>query len=241
MENNETIVKQKSNKGIIIVLIILIVLLAGYIVYDEFIAKDTKPVVNETTKTTDTTTKDESDNKEITKVRDEYYIKTDTSTRENFYNKTLGTFLINGEKKEVRFNELKGEEPVFELMIGDKSIFKQAEVESGLPSFVALMDEKYIVMFFEGDYLNVMILCDLNGNRIDSFGGSLGEIDNIKNISDIIDNLIKDDKNLIYYDCKFNNGPGTEELTQYNVNFENGKYTKKVISTKQNVTCLVGG
>lgn len=244
MENNEQIVKQKSNKGVTILLIVIIIILlglSGYLAYDKFMVKDTKPAVNDTTKTTDTATSVDSINKEISKERGEYYIKVDSSTRENFYNKTLGTFLINDEKKEVRFNELKGEEPVFELMIGDKSILKKAVVESGLPSFVALMDEKYIVMFFEGGSANRMVLYDLNGNGITSFGNSLGEIEVNANYLDIIDSLIIDDKNLMYYDCKFNNGPGTEELTQYNINFENGKYTEKVISTKQNVTCLVGG
>lgn len=62
MENNSVIVKQKSNKGVIIVLIILVVALAGYIVYDKFITKDSKPVVNDTTKTTDTTIKDDNKN-----------------------------------------------------------------------------------------------------------------------------------------------------------------------------------
>ena len=66
-ENNEAnglIVKQKSNKGIIIVLIILVIGLAGYIAYDKFIAKDNKPETNETTE--NTTTKDESKNDNTT-------------------------------------------------------------------------------------------------------------------------------------------------------------------------------
>ena len=49
MENNEmnqVIVKQKSNKGIIIVLIILLIGALGYIVYDKFITKDTTPTTN---------------------------------------------------------------------------------------------------------------------------------------------------------------------------------------------------
>lgn len=48
-ENNEVIVKQKSNKGVIIVLIILLVGALGYIAYDKFISKDNKQAVNDTT------------------------------------------------------------------------------------------------------------------------------------------------------------------------------------------------
>ena len=46
MENNEVIVKQKSSKGLVVFVVILILLvlgLAGYIVYDKCIAKDSKP------------------------------------------------------------------------------------------------------------------------------------------------------------------------------------------------------
>ena len=61
-ENNGVIVKQKSNKGVMIVLIILIVGALGYIVYDKFIARDTKPQVNDTTNAIVTTTKDNNIN-----------------------------------------------------------------------------------------------------------------------------------------------------------------------------------
>ena len=47
MENNEVIVKQKSNKGLKVLLVILILIvlgLSGYLVYDKFIAKDKTPM-----------------------------------------------------------------------------------------------------------------------------------------------------------------------------------------------------
>ena len=47
MENNEVVVKQKSNKGVIIVLILLLLGACGYIAYDKFFAPE--PVVEEPT------------------------------------------------------------------------------------------------------------------------------------------------------------------------------------------------
>lgn len=55
MKNNETIepvVKQKSNKGLIVLIVILILMvlgLSGYLVYDKFMDKEEPPAVNETT------------------------------------------------------------------------------------------------------------------------------------------------------------------------------------------------
>ena len=45
MENSEVVIKTKNSKGVIVLLIILILIvlgLSGYLVYDKFIAKDTK-------------------------------------------------------------------------------------------------------------------------------------------------------------------------------------------------------
>ena len=64
MENENVIVKQKSNKGVIIVLIILVLGLCSYIAYDKFVANNTKT----TNTTTETTTKDE------TKITKDLYI-----------------------------------------------------------------------------------------------------------------------------------------------------------------------
>ena len=64
MENNETIVKQKSNKGVIILLVIIIIILlgiSGYLAYDKFMAKDIK-----TNEVTETQTKEESKNDNTT-------------------------------------------------------------------------------------------------------------------------------------------------------------------------------
>lgn len=55
MENNEVIVKEKSNKGLKILLVILIIIvlaLSGYLVYDKFIVKDETKIT--TTQKTDT-------------------------------------------------------------------------------------------------------------------------------------------------------------------------------------------
>ena len=46
-ENNEQIVKQKSNKGVIIILIILLISALSYIAYDKFITKDIETIQNE--------------------------------------------------------------------------------------------------------------------------------------------------------------------------------------------------
>ena len=59
MENNEVIVKEKSNKGLIIIIVILTIIvlgLAGYLVYDKFIAKTPTP------QTTDNTNSNAVDN-----------------------------------------------------------------------------------------------------------------------------------------------------------------------------------
>ena len=70
-ENNQVIVKQKSNKGIIIVLIILLMGALGYIAYDKFIVKDVKPETNEITEST--TTKEETKNDNVTINTEELY------------------------------------------------------------------------------------------------------------------------------------------------------------------------
>lgn len=87
MDNNEVIVKQKSNKGLIVVIIILIIMvlgLCGYIVYDKYITKE-EPKTNEITTTdtikTDTTEVNNTTNtidkeqvlREITKVYEEAF------------------------------------------------------------------------------------------------------------------------------------------------------------------------
>ena len=62
MENNEQVVKQKSNKGVIIVLIILVLGLCTYIAYDKFVLdKDIK-----TNEVTQTNVKEESKNDNTT-------------------------------------------------------------------------------------------------------------------------------------------------------------------------------
>lgn len=59
MENKENvIVKQKSNKGVIILLVILLVGALGYIAYDKFLIKDESKVTKATKTTTNETKND---------------------------------------------------------------------------------------------------------------------------------------------------------------------------------------
>lgn len=64
MENNEVVVKQKSNKGVIIVLIVLVLGLCSYIVCDKFIVKENPKSVNEKQ---ERETKEENKNETIEK------------------------------------------------------------------------------------------------------------------------------------------------------------------------------
>ena len=85
MENNENvIVKQKSNKGVIIVLIILVLGLCSYIAYDKFVLeKDTKT----TTEVKETQTTDESKNDNTTLEN-----KTDNIDKEQILKEVTGVY-----------------------------------------------------------------------------------------------------------------------------------------------------
>ena len=80
-ENNEIVVKQKSNKGVIILIVILILMvlgLSGYLVYDKFMGKEETPVTNETTN--NNTQTDNSNKKVLKKDESKDVVYTEIST-----------------------------------------------------------------------------------------------------------------------------------------------------------------
>ena len=261
--------KSKGPVVIIILLLLIICGLVGYIYYDKFITKDTPKEVKKTEKkksnnddTTDKKVKktEEKESNNINKIDDttdkeidakiaeleksDYYIKFKLDQDNSVYlGKKIGTFKIDGKSNDVKIskekeNDNQSQENYF-ISIGNYKIKYPYTRYYCLPDWIALMDEKYVALFIEGGSDNEIVLFDLSGKRVEVFGNTLGEVESSS--TDDVGKLIVDNKNFNYYDCKFNNGPGTETLTKYNVKFENGKYIKEVLSTKQNVSCLVGG
>ena len=230
------VIKEKKNKTPIIIVVILVIIIlgiGGYLAYDKFFAnQEPKPQTN-----TKETKKEETKEK----VKSDYYIKLDTSKQVDIYNRVVGKFKINNKYNDVKITKIDGESISYTLTIGENKIFTLSFDEFGLPDFIALMDEKYVAVFFQGSSENKILLYDLSGNKVETLGNSVGEINKIDDINDVIDSLVEDDKNFTYYECKFNNGVDTETLTEYSVKFENNTYTKDIISVKQNVTCLISG
>lgn len=175
-------------------------------------------------------------------IKFNYYIKFKLDQDNSVYlDKKIGTFKIDGKSNDVKISREKDNQSQenYVISIGNYKIKYPYARYYCMPDWIALMDEKYVALFIEGGSDNEIVLFDLSGKRVEVFGNTLGEVESSS--TDDVGRLIIDNKNFNYYDCKFNNGPGTETLTKYNVKFENGKYIKEVLSTKQNVSCLVGG
>ena len=244
----------KKSKGPVVIIILLLLIifgLVGYICYDKFITKDTPKEVKKTEKKEsnninkiDDTTDKEIDAKIAELEKNDYYIKFKLDQDNSVYlGKKIGTFKIDGKSNDVKISREKENDNQsqenYVISIGNYKIKYPYDEYYCMPDWIALMDEKYVALFIEGGSDNEIVLFDLSGKRVEVFGNTLGEVESSS--TDDVGRLIVDNKNFNYYDCKFNNGPGTETLTKYNVKFENGKYIKEVLSTKQNVTCLVGG
>ena len=100
MDNENQVVKQKSNKGLVVLIIILILIvlgLSGYLVYDKFITKDDTKT-NEVTQK-ETTTNDSNNNSQSTDTNNykngDYLNQTDLNTISEYLNKSgANAFLI---------------------------------------------------------------------------------------------------------------------------------------------------
>ena len=109
MENNEVIVKQKTNKGVIIVLIILLLGALGYIVYDKFLINEQKNSTNGMKQTTiqDNTKNDNQviDNSKNNSIDNEQVLKEVTEVYENAFDDFSTNLLEEGKTLEYYKNK----------------------------------------------------------------------------------------------------------------------------------------
>ena len=215
-------------KVTVVVLIFLGLAIGGYYLYDKYVKEPvSKPVV--------TKEKDKSKEVEQTKTKKDYFVLLDASRGGEYLDTTLGYFLLNGKKEYVRLAKI--DDQNYNVVIGDIKIKFNATTDT-YPSYIALMDESYVAMFFEKGSENKTVIYDKTGTKKEEFGNSLGEVTKDSKAVDMVAPFVVNDKTLAYYECEYNNGPGTQTLTEYNINFEGEKYTKEALSVKKNSTCL---
>lgn len=223
--------EKKSNKGLVIVLVILLlafasvaILLGTGVVKSPFVkcekCKDTTTTVTNTEK------------KETTEISStsKFVIDVSKKVEIGYVGITdLGTISLDGKEYDVKYET--NDNGGMYLYLGDKKI------ESGDVKFIAVMDEKYLVLDLNRD---VITIYDSNLNKVEEVGDSRSFIDNNKIVKGTYDisNSIIDNKTMVYYKCDIDSNNEYDSTLKHGIiKFENGKYTKTELMTVENVFC----
>ena len=149
MENNEQVVKQKSNKGLIVLIVILILMvlgLSGYLVYNKFIAKDTEPkTVDKSDNSLDNETKEDKtieyasiDGKEYLKLKEDntYELKYNMSgtlkEKSGIYKTSNNGYLLDEKYNAIVTNDIIEIEDILseESLKSNLILFNKKSIES---------------------------------------------------------------------------------------------------------------
>ena len=147
-ENNEQVIRQKSNKGVIIVLIILVIGLSCYIAYDKFKVEDTKTVVNETT---DTTTKEETKTTDDNIINEETKNDSTTLNTEDLYKQFINNIKVRNSAEMITLTSNKDGSKITIVLGTDNKLYVETynDNDTKIPGAVGSGGD------YTGKYINI--------------------------------------------------------------------------------------
>lgn len=149
----------------------------------------------------------------------------------------LGTIKVDGKEYKLKYESNAGFAND-SLIANDEKIYEN-KIRAG---YIAVMDNKYIVINFNGTAPyrgGGFQLYNSDFEYISSYGGNSGYITSDKKVVRFSNKEdIKDNKTIIYRLCeRENNGEYGQKIRQYELKFNEGKYSSIELDSIQNVNC----